>query len=366
MSLNPFMLNNFASLDLNRVSAYDFELPKHLVAQHPTSIRSHSRLLDGRGKSAVDLQFNQLPSLLNAGDLMVFNNTQVMKARLYGEKVSGGKLELLIERILALEPGKQKQQEHRVVAHMKVSKKPRPGETIKLCGVASAVIIGRWPEEDGPLYLLSLDTDPYELMQKHGHVPLPPYVEHSDDAQDELRYQSIFAKHLGAVAAPTASLHFDSELLLELSKSGIRFAQLTLHIGAGTFQPVKTDNINNHIMHSEWYCIPQETVQAIKDCQSRGSRVIAVGTTCVRTLESWASSAQLTGETQIFIRPGFEFKVVDLMITNFHLPKSTLLMLVSAFTSQPHIMHLYRHAVQAGYRFFSYGDAMLLERQKIN
>jgi S-adenosylmethionine:tRNA ribosyltransferase-isomerase len=345
---------------LSLLSDYDFHLPQHLIAQHPVQTRSASRLLDGRANAPVDRIFSELPRLLRSGDLLVFNDTQVIKARLFGTKLSGGKLEILIERVL---PRAEGQVDYPVAAHMKVSKKPRPGDTLLMDGGFSAQLLGRWPKEDGPLYLLSFQEDPFALMNKYGHVPLPPYVAHSDETEDVERYQSIFAKSPGAVAAPTASLHFDTELMKSLDDRGVKTAHLTLHIGAGTFQPVKTENIDLHMMHSEWYSIPAQTLAAIESCKMTGGRVIAVGTTTVRSLESWASTGHMSAETAIFIRPGFKFKVVDLMITNFHLPKSTLLMLVSAFTGYDHIKELYQHAIQNEYRFFSYGDAMLLERR---
>jgi len=344
---------------LERLSHYDFDLPKELIAQHPTTNRSDSKLLDARTTKPVDRVFKQLPELLKSGDLLIFNDTQVVKARLFGEKISGGRLELLIERVL---PKSNEDSSYLVAAHMRVSKKPRNGDTLLMEGGFKAKLIGRWPNEDGPLYLLSFEQEPFTLMQKFGHVPLPPYVEHVDDLDDQQRYQSIFAKHPGAVAAPTASLHFDTELIESLQIKGINNARLTLHIGAGTFQPVKTEKLSEHKMHSEWYSIPDDTINAINKCKQNGGRVIAVGTTSVRSLESWAVSNIPSGETNIFIRPGFKFKVVDLMITNFHLPKSTLLMLVSAFTSHSHVFDLYAYAIEKKYRFFSYGDAMLLER----
>jgi S-adenosylmethionine:tRNA ribosyltransferase-isomerase len=344
---------------LERLSHYDFDLPKELIAQHPAPNRSDSKLLDARSTKPIDRVFKQLPELLKSGDLLIFNDTQVVKARLFGEKISGGRLELLIERVL---PKSNEHSGYLVAAHMRVSKKPRNGDSLIMEGGFKAKLIGRWPNEDGPLYLLSFDQEPFTLMQKFGHVPLPPYVEHVDDLDDQQRYQSIFAKHPGAAAAPTASLHFDAELIESLQIKGINHARLTLHIGAGTFQPVKTEKISEHKMHSEWYSIPDDTINAITKCKQNGGRVIAVGTTSVRSLESWAASNISLGETNIFIRPGFKFKVVDLMITNFHLPKSTLLMLVSAFTSHAHVFNLYAHAIEKKYRFFSYGDAMLLEK----
>ena len=343
------------------LSDYDFELPKELIAQHPSKTRSESRLLDGRTNTPLDRVFKEAPDLLNPGDLLIFNNTQVIKARLFGKKESGGQVEILVERVLPRQSG---QIEHFVAAHMRVSKKPRIGDALLMDGGFKAKLLGRWPTNEGPLYCLSFEQDPFELMQNFGHVPLPPYVEHADDLEDLERYQSIFAKYPGAVAAPTASLHFDFSLLNAFEKKGIKTAQLTLHIGAGTFQPIKTEKIDEHKMHSEWYSIPAETISAIQECRKNGGRVVAVGTTSVRSLESWALGGASTGETTIFIRPGFEFKVVDLMITNFHLPKSTLLMLVSAFTSYSHIFDLYQHAIKNQYRFFSYGDAMLLQRTK--
>ena len=283
----------------------------------------------------------------------MFNDTQVVKARLFGEKPSGGKLELLIERVLP---------DGTVAAHMKVSKKPRAGTVLRMAGGFEAELLGRWPEPQGPLFHLRLSSDAYALMAAHGHVPLPPYVTHADTAEDESRYQTVFAKNPGAVAAPTAALHFDDALLAAIDARGARRACVTLHVGAGTFQPVKTESLADHVMHRERYHVPPETVQAIADCRARGGRVVAVGTTSVRTLESWAASGEPSGETGIFITPGFDLKVVDALITNFHLPRSTLMMLVSAFAGYERVMALYAHAVQQRYRFFSYGDAMWLLR----
>lgn len=341
------------------LSDFDFELPEHLIAQHPAAERSASRLLDGRQAPPVDRIFKTLPNLLQPGDLLVFNDTQVIKARLFGEKATGGKLELLIERVLG---GPQ----HEVVAHMKVSKKPPVGATLHMVGGFTATLLGRWPDDEGPLFRFALSDDPYALMQAHGHVPLPPYITHEDTAEDESRYQTVFAKNPGAVAAPTAALHFDEGVLAGLKVRGVETAHVTLHVGAGTFQPCKTENIAEHTMHSEWYQVPESTAQAIAAAQARGARVVAVGTTTVRTLESWAKTGLTSGDTNIFITPGFEFKVVDFLITNFHLPKSTLMMLVSAFAGYDHIMALYQHAIAQQYRFFSYGDSMLLSRETLN
>ncbi len=339
------------------LSDFDFALPQALVAQHPAAERSASRLLDGTAHQPADRIFRDLPGLLRAGDLLVFNDTQVIKARLFGEKPTGGKVELLVERVL---PGNQ------VVAHLKVSKKPLPGTTLAMDGGFMATLVGRWPDAEGRLFQFVLANaagdDPYTLMARHGHVPLPPYITHTDSVDDERRYQTVFAKHPGAVAAPTAALHFDEALLAQLDACGVQRASVTLHVGAGTFQPVKTENLAEHQMHSEWFNLPDATVQALADCRARGGRVVAVGTTTVRTLESWAQTGRRSGDTSIFIQPGFDFRVVDLLITNFHLPKSTLMVLVSAFSGHSHVMALYQHAIAQGYRFFSYGDAMLLAR----
>ena len=332
-------------------SDFDFALPPELIAQHPAPERSGSRLMDGSGAAPVDRRFTDLPALLREGDLLVFNDTQVVKARLFGEKPSGGKLELLIERVLP---------DGTVAAHMKVSKKPRAGTVLRMAGGFEAELLGRWPEPQGPLFHLRLSGDAYALMAAHGHVPLPPYVTHADTAEDESRYQTVFAKNPGAVAAPTAALHFDDALLAAIDARGARRACVTLHVGAGTFQPVKTESLADHVMHRERYHVPPETVQAIADCRARGGRVVAVGTTSVRTLESWAASGEPSGETGIFITPGFDIQVVDALITNFHLPRSTLMMLVSAFAGYERVMALYQHAIAQRYRFFSYGDAMWL------
>ena len=335
-------------------SDFDFALPPELIAQHPAANRIGSRLLDGSGTTPIDRQFTDLPALLREGDLMVLNDTQVVKARLFGEKATGGKLELLIERVLT---------GNEVAAHMKVSKKPRVGDWLNLADGAKAVLLGRWPDAQGPLFHLRLSCEPYALMESHGHVPLPPYITHSDTPEDASRYQTVFASKPGAVAAPTASLHFDEAMLATLEAKGVQRAFVTLHVGAGTFQPVKSENIAEHVMHRERYHVPEATQHAIAECRARGGRVLAVGTTSVRTLESWAQSGQASGDTGIFITPGFRFQVVDALITNFHLPRSTLMMLVSALAGYEHVMALYAHAVKEQYRFFSYGDAMFLTRQ---
>jgi S-adenosylmethionine:tRNA ribosyltransferase-isomerase len=352
------------------LSDFDFELPELLIAQHPAPERSGSRLLDGRALPPTDRIFRELPQQLAPGDLLVFNDTRVVKARVFGEKASGGRLELLIERVLT---------GNEVVAHMKVSKKPLPGATVhmaggKAAGGFDATLLARWPDADGPLFRFALHgpagETPWELMERHGPLPLPPYIERQqnadhdpDEAEDAERYQTVFARTPGAVAAPTAALHFDDAVLAALAARGVERASVTLHVGAGTFQPVKTESLAEHRMHSEWYEVPLATLAALERCRARGGRVVAVGTTTVRTLESWARSGHNTGETDIFITPGFAFQVVDLLVTNFHLPKSTLMMLVSAFAGYEHVMALYRHAIAQRYRFFSYGDSMLLERR---
>ncbi|HEY9240028.1 MAG TPA: tRNA preQ1(34) S-adenosylmethionine ribosyltransferase-isomerase QueA [Burkholderiaceae bacterium] len=366
------------------LSDFDFALPPDLVAQHPAAKRTSSRLLDGTGDAPVDRIFRDLPSLLRSGDLLVFNDTRVVKARLFGEKPTGGKLELLVERVLTGQPdagppqgglapsggrsvGDRPWGPGEAVCHMKVSKKPPVGTTLQMVGGFTATLLGRWPEEDGALFRFAFqspaDEDPYALMARCGHVPLPPYIEHTDSTEDESRYQTVFARVPGAVAAPTAALHFDEGLLAQLEARGVQRANVTLHVGAGTFQPVKTENIAEHTMHAERYEVPEATQRAIADCKARGGRVVAVGTTTVRTLESWAKSGEASGDTRIFITPGFAFAHVDLLLTNFHLPKSTLMMLVSALAGYERVMALYAHAIENRYRFFSYGDAMLLARQ---
>jgi S-adenosylmethionine:tRNA ribosyltransferase-isomerase len=361
-----------------KTSNFDFSLPPELIAQHPAPVRSTSRLLDGSGPQPVDRVFSDLPSLLESGDLLVFNDTLVVKARLFGEKSTGGKLEMLIERVISGASPPAGQVANEVVAHLKVSKKPRMGGLLCMAGYTAtqadtgftATLVGRWPTDDGPLFRFVLSADPYVMMEKYGCMPLPPYIERDqnaatpdqNEAEDNQRYQTVFAKHPGAVAAPTAALHFDQSVLTALEAKGVQRTSVTLHVGAGTFQPVKVDNIADHQMHFERYSIPPETIEAIKDCKARGGKIVAVGTTSVRSLETWGRTGQTSGDTNIFITPGFQFQVVDTLITNFHLPKSTLMMLVSAFAGYPHVMALYQHAIAQQYRFFSYGDSMLLQR----
>jgi S-adenosylmethionine:tRNA ribosyltransferase-isomerase len=337
------------------LSDFDFALPAELVAQHPAPQRSASRLLDGRGPVPVDRVFRDLPQLLAPGDLLVFNDTRVIKARLYGEKPTGGAVEALVERVL---PGRE------VLAQLRASKSPKPGSTIRFAGAFDAEVLGRGGP-DGSLFHLRFPDEPLALLEAHGHVPLPPYITHADTADDAQRYQTVFARRPGAVAAPTASLHFDDEVLAALDARGIKRTAVTLHVGAGTFQPVRTESIAEHRMHSEWFEVNAEAVAAVEATRAAGGRIVAAGTTTLRALESAALSGRLEAgarETDLFITPGFTFRVVDLLITNFHLPKSTLMMLVSAFAGHEHVMALYRHGVEARYRFFSYGDAMLLAR----
>jgi len=338
-----------------RLSDFDFALPPELIAQHPAAERSASRLLDGSAAAPVDRVFRELPALLAPGDLLVFNDTRVIKARLLGEKATGGAVELLVERVLA---------GHEVWAHVRASKSPRAGSLLRLAGAFDAEVLGRaGPDES--LYHLRFPGEPLALLEAHGHVPLPPYIERQDGADDAERYQTVFAARPGAVAAPTAALHFDAGVLAALDARGVATARVTLHVGAGTFQPVRSENIAEHRMHSEWFEVPDATVAAVAAVRERGGRVVAVGTTTLRALESAALGGTLqptVGETDIFITPGFEFRVVDRLLTNFHLPKSTLMMLVSAFAGHAQVMGLYRHAIESRYRFFSYGDSMLLAR----
>ena len=335
---------------------FDFALPPELIAQHPPAERSASRLLDGREVEPVDRVFKSFPDLLRPGDLLVFNDTRVIKARLFGTKASGGTVEALVERVLP--------EGHEVHAHLRASKSPRAGARIRFAEAFEVEVLGRTGVDDS-LFRLRFPSEPFALLERHGHVPLPPYIGHADDACDERRYQSIFARAPGAVAAPTASLHFDQAVLDALQARGVERASLTLHVGAGTFQPVRSQALAEHRMHSEWFDLPEATAQAVLRTHACGGRVVAVGTTSLRALESAALGGHLqpgARETDIFITPGFEFQVVDLLLTNFHLPRSTLLMLVSAFAGHARMHALYAHAIAKRYRFFSYGDAMLLQR----
>ncbi|MCA7923308.1 tRNA preQ1(34) S-adenosylmethionine ribosyltransferase-isomerase QueA [Burkholderia cenocepacia] len=344
------------------LSDFDFNLPPELIAQTALPDRTASRLLEVDGSVAparlVDRHFAELPSCIAPGDLLVFNDTKVLKARFFGQKASGGKIEVLIERVTGT---------HTALAQIRASKSPGAGTTLRLAD-AFDVTVGERVE---PFFTLHFLAPCLDLIEQHGRLPLPPYIEHDADATDETRYQTVYASNPGAVAAPTAGLHFDQPLLEQLDAMGVERATLTLHVGAGTFQPVRVENIAEHKMHSEWYDLPQSLVDKIAATRARGGNVIAVGTTSMRALEAAARSADEAGrplaatqaETDIFITPGYRFRVVDRLVTNFHLPKSTLLMLVSAFAGVETIRAAYRHAIEERYRFFSYGDAMLLTRR---
>ena len=340
------------------LSDFDFALPPELIAQQPAAERSGSRLLDGRGAAPADRVFRDLPALLQPGDLLVFNDTRVVKARLLGAKASGGAVEALVERVLP---------DHEVLMHLRASKSPKPGSRVRFADAFDAEVLGRAGPQDS-LFRLRFPDEPFVLLERHGHVPLPPYIAHADTLEDERRYQTVFAAHPGAVAAPTAALHFDEALLDALAQRGIARANLTLHVGAGTFQPVRVENLAEHRMHSEWFDVPPSTVEAIARTRAAGGRVVAVGTTTLRALESAARTGSLVAgsrDTDIFITPGFAFRVVDMLVTNFHLPKSTPMMLVSAFAGFEPMRALYAHAIRERYRFFSYGDAMLLRREPV-
>ncbi|VWB46838.1 S-adenosylmethionine--tRNA ribosyltransferase-isomerase [Burkholderia lata] len=344
------------------LSDFDFNLPPELIAQTALPDRTASRLLEVDGTVAparlADRHFAELPSCIAAGDLLVFNDTKVLKARFFGQKASGGKIEVLIERVTGT---------HTALAQIRASKSPGAGTTLRLAD-AFDVTVG---ERVDPFFTLNFPEPCLDLIEQYGRLPLPPYIEHDPDATDETRYQTVYASNPGAVAAPTAGLHFDQPMLDRLDAMGVERATLTLHVGAGTFQPVRVDNIAEHKMHSEWYDLPQSLVDKIAATRARGGNVIAVGTTSMRALEAAARAADEAGrplaatqaETDIFITPGYRFRVVDRLVTNFHLPKSTLLMLVSAFAGVETIRAAYRHAIEQRYRFFSYGDAMLLTRR---
>jgi len=344
--------------DALTLADFDYQLPSELIAQTPTPTRSASRLLhvDGLG-DLHDLVFGDILSLLRQGDLLVFNNTKVIKARLFGQKDTGGKVEVLIERVTGM---------NTALAHIRASKSPRAGGTLRFADDVTATITGR--EHD--LFSLTMNRPVLDVLESQGQTPLPPYITHAPDKQDDARYQTVYAEKPGAVAAPTAGLHFDESTLAQLQALGVQLAFVTLHVGAGTFQPVRGNDLSQHVMHSEWYEVPVETERMIQQTHDSGGRVIAVGTTSVRALESAAQQhggQALAGssDTRLFITPGFQFQVIDAMVTNFHLPQSTLLMLVSAFIGLNKMREAYAHAVAQRYRFFSYGDAMFLERKTV-
>ncbi|WP_226572244.1 tRNA preQ1(34) S-adenosylmethionine ribosyltransferase-isomerase QueA [Mangrovibacter yixingensis] len=342
-----------------RVADFSFELPESLIAHYPQAQRSACRLLslDGPTGALTHGTFTDLLDKLNPGDLLVFNNTRVIPARLFGKKASGGKIELLVERML---------DEHRVLAHIRASKAPKPGAEL-LLGDDESIKATMVARHDALFEVVFEESRPVlDILNQIGHMPLPPYIDRPDEEADKELYQTVYSERPGAVAAPTAGLHFDEPLLAALREKGVEMAFVTLHVGAGTFQPVRVDSIEDHIMHSEYAEVPQEVVDAVLAAKARGNRVIAVGTTSVRSLESAATAAKdaliapFFGDTQIFIYPGYQYQVIDALITNFHLPESTLIMLVSAFAGYQHTMHAYHEAVKSEYRFFSYGDAMFI------
>ncbi|MFT5276447.1 MAG: S-adenosylmethionine:tRNA ribosyltransferase-isomerase [Glaciecola sp.] len=342
-----------------KLSDFYFELPERLIAKHPTEQRTQSLLLHLNGNSG-DVEhknFTDILSLLNAGDLLVFNNTRVIPARLHGNKASGGKIEVLIERIL---------NDSSAMAHIRSSKSPKSGAILTMEGGLQIEVLGR----DGALFHIKFLTEQniFDLLEKFGHMPLPPYIDRPDEEADKERYQTVYNEKPGAVAAPTAGLHFDDDILNKIKEKGVDFAFVTLHVGAGTFQPVRVDNIEEHQMHAEYAEVPQEVVNKVLATKQAGGRVIAVGTTSVRSIESAAKASdgglisEFMSDTNIFIYPGYKFKVIDAMLTNFHLPESTLMMLISAFAGRENVMAAYAQAIESEYRFFSYGDAMFIER----
>ncbi|ELY4605892.1 tRNA preQ1(34) S-adenosylmethionine ribosyltransferase-isomerase QueA [Cronobacter turicensis] len=342
-----------------RLTDFSFELPESLIAHYPQAQRSACRLLslDGPTGDLTHGTFTDLFDKLNPGDLLVFNNTRVIPARLFGRKASGGKIEVLVERML---------DDHRVLAHIRASKAPKPGAEL-LLGDDESVNATMTARHDALFEVQFNDERPVlDILNSIGHMPLPPYIERPDEEADRELYQTVYSQKPGAVAAPTAGLHFDEPLLERLRAKGIEMAFVTLHVGAGTFQPVRVESIEDHVMHSEYAEVPQEVVDAVLAAKARGNKVVAVGTTSVRSLESAAQAAQdaliapFFGDTQIFIYPGYQYQVIDALVTNFHLPESTLIMLVSAFAGYKHTMNAYREAVKAEYRFFSYGDAMYI------
>ena len=341
-----------------QLSDFNYDLPPELIAQHPLANRTDSRLLElniegGNVAQLIDRQFPDILKLMKTGDLLVFNDTKVIPARLHGKKETGGIVELLIERISG---------DKQAWVQIRASKVPKTGSIVHIHNQAGETFPVEMIGHDGRFYEVRFPENVLDLLERFGELPLPPYIEHQPDQEDANRYQTVIAKNPGAVAAPTAGLHFDEAILKQLSELGVQQATVTLHVGAGTFTPVREEDLSKHKMHYEWFSIPAETLAAIKITQQAGGRVIAVGTTSLRALESQAQTQQVTGETNLFITPGYTFKTVDCLLTNFHLPKSTLLMLVSAFAGVDNIRNAYQHAIQNKYRFFSYGDAMFLSR----
>jgi S-adenosylmethionine:tRNA ribosyltransferase-isomerase len=348
-----------------RVADFSFDLPEELIARYPKAERTSSRLMavDGNSGEITDLGFTDIVKQLNAGDLLIFNNTRVIPARMFGKKESGGKIEVLVERLI---------DDKRFLAHIRASKSPKVGNKLILEDKVSATMLGR----HGALFELEIqgDSSVLSVLDDIGHMPLPPYIDRPDEDSDRERYQTVYNEKPGAVAAPTAGLHFDKAILEQIKAKGIELAFVTLHVGAGTFQPVKVDEIADHIMHAEYVEVSDEVVQKIAKTKANGGRVIAVGTTSVRSIESAAKAAKeqggglkaFYGDTDIFITPGYQFQVIDALLTNFHLSESTLLMLVSAFSGYDHMMSAYQHAVKEKYRFFSYGDAMFLTKKELS
>jgi len=338
------------------IEDFNFELPQHLIAQTPLQKRDSSRLLvlNKNTKSFSDKKFTDFVDLLNPNDLLIFNDTRVIKARLFGKKITGGKVEIMIERIL---------DDHHALAHLKTSKKIVDDNIFEINKDVSVKVI----KKENDLFYIEFNSNlsSYDILEKYGHIPLPPYIERSADKSDENRYQTIYAKESGAVAAPTAGLHFTDEIFKALNDKKIKYTFLTLHVGAGTFQPVRENDLDHHQMHSESFNVPDKTIQMIDDAKSKNGRIIAIGTTVLRALESKFSEETIQSgfkETSIFIKPGYTFKIVDALLTNFHLPKSTLFILVSAFSGSDTMKKLYQHAIKNEYRFFSYGDATFIER----
>ena len=341
-----------------QLSDFNYELPADLIAQYPLANRTDSRLLEVKAEGVnhaqlIDRQFKDILSIIKPGDLLVFNDTKVIPARLHGKKETGGIVELLIERITG---------DMQAWVQIRASKVPKTGSIIHIQNQSGETFPVEMIGYDGRFYEVRFPKNIFELLERFGELPLPPYIEHQPDGEDAQRYQTVVAKNPGAVAAPTAGLHFDEKILQQLKDLGAHLASITLHVGAGTFTPVREEDLSKHKMHHEWFSIPQETLQAIEKTKQQGGRVIAVGTTSLRALESQALKLHSSGETNLFITPGFEFKTVDCLLTNFHLPKSTLLMLVSAFAGMSNIRAAYQHAIDQKYRFFSYGDAMFLSR----
>lgn len=342
---------------------FNFDLPKELIALYPSNERSQCRMLvlDGNSGATQDTTFIHLKDYLQAGDLLVFNDTKVIAARLYGSKQSGGKVELLIERVLS---------KNQALAHIKASKAPKADTLLFIDGGYTLKVLGR----EEALFLVELKDDIsfFDMLDNVGHIPLPPYIDREDEPLDKDRYQTVYSKNLGAVAAPTAGLHFDKEQLQALQQQGIQCAFVTLHVGAGTFQPVRSSDITQHHMHKEYVQLSQQVADLVIATRKRGNKVVAVGTTAVRSLESAAKYAkehklgdicEFYADTSIFIYPGYKYEVVDALITNFHLPESTLIMLVSAFAGYKNTMQAYKHAIDAGYKFFSYGDCMFINKR---